>query len=366
MRRSLFLFLACVTLANGARADEIHLKDGSKIVGSIVGYEENAFKVETSYGFAMVRKDSIAEIIPGEAKKSVASTVLPVQPSEAAAREPVTVATAPALPTPAPKPAAGIVPPAQPAGTHVPDPVTVAAAATPAAPPLAIAPLELPRAPATRSKPTTPPVVKAASLPVAPDLLEPIAPAAPTPPGVQEFLRGNLYVNQTYGFEMFRPPGWELQQDATAAMPNAIAALGTSDETTLLVIGRDIARDAAKDTAGRGAARVAAQDAGRDHGANPLDARAASTERTLRGLYENYRVESSSPITVDGLPAVEEHARGVADGHDWSVVALTFGRENDIYTILGMTYADSDLIQIRENVLARMIASLHFLPPPAR
>jgi len=362
MRRSLFLFLACVTLAAGARADEIHLKDGSKIVGSIVGYEENAFKVETSYGFAMVRKDSIAEIIPGEAKKSVAVTMPPAQPSEAPAREPVTVATAPALP--APKPAAGIVPPVQPAGTHVPDPVTVAASATPAAPPLAIAPLESPRAPAARSKPTTPPVVKAASLLVAPDLLDPIAPPAPTPPGVQEFLRGNLYVNQTYGFEMFRPPGWELQQDATAAMPNAITALGTSDETTLLVIGRDIARDIAKDTAGRGAgARAATQDAGRDRGANPLDARAASTERTLRGLYENYRVESSSPITVDGLPAVEEHARGVADGHDWSVVALTFGRGNDIYTILGMTYADSDLIQIRENVLARMIASLHFLPP---
>jgi hypothetical protein len=341
MLRSLFLILACATLTLGARADEIRLKDGSQIVGSIVGYEENAFKVETSYGFAMVRKDSIAEIIPGEAKKSVASKITPPQPTEAPILDQVTVAPTATLPTPAPKLAA------------------VAPVSAPVAPPRAIAPLEPPRAPASRPKASLPPVVKAASLSVASELTEPLAPPSPMPPGAQEFLRGNLYVNQTYGFEMFRPPGWDLQQDATAAMPNAITALGTSDETTLLVIGRDIARDAVS-------ARASSQDTGRDREANPLDARAASTERTLRRLYDNYRVESSEPTTVDGLAAVEEHARGIADGHDWSVVTLTFGRGNDVYTVLGMTYADSDLIQIRENVLARMIASLHFLPPAAR
>ena len=56
------LALVC-GLGTIARADEFHLNDGSKIVGSIVGYENGAFKVQTSYGFAMVRKDSIVEIV---------------------------------------------------------------------------------------------------------------------------------------------------------------------------------------------------------------------------------------------------------------------------------------------------------------
>ncbi len=39
-------------------------------MGTIVGYEDGAFRVETSYGFALVRKESIAEIIPAEKKIS--------------------------------------------------------------------------------------------------------------------------------------------------------------------------------------------------------------------------------------------------------------------------------------------------------
>src|SRR5205807_3322442 len=64
-------------LAPSAAADEIRLKDGSKILGTIVGYEDNSFKVQASYGFALVRKDKVAAIIPiepkPEAKKGVAA-----------------------------------------------------------------------------------------------------------------------------------------------------------------------------------------------------------------------------------------------------------------------------------------------------
>src|SRR5713226_10367114 len=34
-----------------ARADEFRLKDGTKISGTIVGYENDSFKVETAFGF---------------------------------------------------------------------------------------------------------------------------------------------------------------------------------------------------------------------------------------------------------------------------------------------------------------------------
>jgi hypothetical protein len=41
------------------RADDIKLKDGTKISGTIVGFEENSFKVKTSFGFAIVQKDQV-------------------------------------------------------------------------------------------------------------------------------------------------------------------------------------------------------------------------------------------------------------------------------------------------------------------
>ena len=51
-------------------ADELKLKDGTKIVGTIVGFEENSFRVKTNYGFAVVQKDQVLSIsITDSAKK---------------------------------------------------------------------------------------------------------------------------------------------------------------------------------------------------------------------------------------------------------------------------------------------------------
>jgi hypothetical protein len=50
----------------------------------------------------------------------------------------------------------------------------------------------------------------------------------------------------------------------------------------------------------------------------------------------------------------------VADGHDWSGTLAVVARGGEIFTVLGMTFADTDLIQIQENVIAHAIASLDF------
>src|SRR5260370_28748525 len=50
--------------ALSARADEIRLKDGKKLYGVIVAYEDNMFKVKTDFGYVVVEKDKIASIIP--------------------------------------------------------------------------------------------------------------------------------------------------------------------------------------------------------------------------------------------------------------------------------------------------------------
>jgi hypothetical protein len=172
----------------------------------------------------------------------------------------------------------------------------------------------------------------------APPVAPPAPPPAPEPVVIRDEIRGNQYVNLTYGFEMYKPPSWELIPAARKALPDAVAALGTNDQTTLLVIGREHAKDS-------------------------LDAHSAATEKALREVYENYRLISTRRISVAGLPAVEQRSRGTADGRDWSVIVLTLFKGNDAFTLLGMTWADSDLIQVQENVIAKAVNSLTFVTP---
>src|ERR1700684_2178717 len=55
--------LALLAIFPVLRADELKLKDGTTITGTIVGFEENSFKVKTSYGFAEVQKDQVVAIV---------------------------------------------------------------------------------------------------------------------------------------------------------------------------------------------------------------------------------------------------------------------------------------------------------------
>ena len=155
---------------------------------------------------------------------------------------------------------------------------------------------------------------------------------------MQEMVRGNIYVNQSYGFQMYKPPAWDVIKNPQKQLPNAVGALGTKDQTTLLVIGRDPMSDS-------------------------IEARAATTEGALRGVYSNFRPLDTKRITVAGLPAIEERFYGSLDDHDWSVTVTTLARDKELFTILGMTSANSDLIQIQENVIAKAISSLQFFPP---
>ena len=66
-------------------ADELKLKDGTKIVGTIVGFEENSFKVKTNYGFAVVQKDQVLSISITDSGKKLDSE----KKSEPSAEKPV-------------------------------------------------------------------------------------------------------------------------------------------------------------------------------------------------------------------------------------------------------------------------------------
>ena len=320
-RRSPFAILLAISAAlslRPAQADELKLKDGTKIVGTIVGFEENSFKVKTNYGFAVVQKDQVLSISitdaakkPDAEKKSDPSSEKPAQPPAAVNSYKKNNGPPPAPPKPAP----AADPPANDAKTPPSNP----------APP--------PAAPTTTAKSVTP--AAPAAVPAQP----PLAPAKPAPPeSMRERVTGNIYANETYGFQMYKPPTWQLVEGARTVLPGAITALGTSDQTTYLLIGRQsIEKSFASD----------------------IDA----TDRHLRSTLDNYRALSEKKIVVSGEPAVEKRFRVSVDQHDWSGVAVFFQHDAHLYTIFGMTSADSDLVQIQENVISRAISSLQFAKP---
>ena len=371
MKPTLCAVLSIFALSAVLHADEIRLKDGSKIVGNVVGVEDGAFKIETAYGFAMVRKDSIAEIVPmaetkpaetkpaasrSAASKPAEDATPTAKPSTSAGANPAppTTAEAKAQATPGklveaaepksrptqPKPAAYVGAKTQPASTASAPPTTPplsnakqVVAQTPVVP--GVPASSQPSAQSANSAPAAAPAASAAAAPAAPPAPPP---APPEPLPVREMVRGNLYINQTYGFQMYRAPDWQPIVAARDGLPNAIAALGTSDQSTLVIIGRERAQET-------------------------LEPQAAATEKAVQEVYENYRPMPLQRITVAGSPAVERQFRGLAENHDWAVTLVTLERGGDVFTILAMTDANSELVQLQANVIAKAIASLQFTAP---
>jgi hypothetical protein len=308
--------LAMAILAVSARADEIRLKDGKKLYGVIVAYEDNMFKVKTDFGYVLVEKDKIAQIIPNSpadanaAKtnaQAVAKSAIESQPQPESAAASAGGATAVA-----PRKRAAIV-------------------ANPNAHP------EIPLSNIKTSDAKAPAIKPASNITKVSLGTSGTAPPPPKeePPANQEEIQGNLYINHANGFRMYKAPSWRLIEDAGQALPNAIVAMGTANESTLLVVGREKTK-------------------------GTLETTAPAVEKRMRDVYENYRLISERKTVVGGQQAVEYRYNGLADGHDWSGTLVVVTRGADIFTVLGMTYADTDLIQIQENVIARAIASVDF------
>jgi hypothetical protein len=258
--------LAAALAAPSAQGEELILKSGEKVVGTIVGYEGDMFKVETEFGFALIRRDKVETIRfgPGDAKPAAA-------PREEKPR-----------------------------------------AASPAARP---APVATPPPPASRP------------------LQE------PPPAQITERLEGNLYVNDTFRFAMYRPPGWRIYEGVARATGRAIAALGTQDETTVMVVDRQV---------WSGEPNIESEE----------------VEKLLRQSYQEYRQLSRATMTLDGRPAVRRTFTGVMDGIEWHGISVHVARDNTLFGLIGLTAAETH--EFHQAVLKKMIDSFEFLPAPAQ
>lgn len=291
MKQTILIAASLLLVSAGVCADDLKLKDGSKISGSIVGFDDNSFKVQTSYGFALVRKDQVVSITVSDSAKPSGKKSDP---------ERVVAATPKTAASPAPDSAAGTAP------AHIAE--------------------EKPKV-ATPAPAPAPAVASAAAAPAPP------VPVAPPP--IRDEVDGSTYINETYRFRMYKPPDWQVIEGARTIMPGAIAAMGTDDQTTYLLIGEA--------PAGKSVA-------------SDIEA----TDERLRSVMDNFRPLSESHMNVSGIQAVERRFRGSVDQKDWSGTVVFVPHGGDLYTIFGMTIAESDLVQIQENVIARTISSLQF------
>ena len=345
----LLILPAFLVLAVTLRADTLHLKDGSTVTGLIVGFDQNSFRVKTSYGFAVVRRDAVVSIDVAEGnsgdEKKPASEKKPAAPVTTPLAEKPTASTpAPTPAQPATKPATSS-PPAQPANAAAisPKPVEKSSHAEPPAPtsnvpktaaPSAAAPGASVAGNAGAIAAANPPSAAAKPAVVAP---KPSAPPKPADEPIREEASGNSYSNLTYGFRMYKPPTWEIVEGARKTLPGTITALGTEDENTYLLIGTSPA-------------------------SGSLDADLKSSDVKLREMFDNYRPLGDERLTISGINAIERKFRGSIDTHEWSGVVVLLERGKQTYTTLGMTVATSDLVQIQENVIRRAISSLQFNP----
>jgi hypothetical protein len=291
--------------ASAACADEIRLKDGKKLHGVIVAYEDNMFKVKTDFGYVLVEKDKIESIIPDTPADETGSSA-------------------------SAKPAAK---------TNTAAPGRAEANKQAKASAIVNSSAARPEIPLNTAKgEATPPPIKPVSATPKTALAAPVTPPPPPkeePPPIKEEIQGNLYLNHEFLFRMYKAPSWQIIADAGQNLPNAIVAMGTSNESTLLVVGHEKTNSA-------------------------LELAAQEVAKKLSEVYDNYRQISQRKTVLGGLPALEYKYRGMADGHDWSGTLAVVARDGDVFTVLGMTYADTDLIQIQENVIARAIASIDF------
>jgi len=293
------LALAASLMVIPATGEEITLHNGQKIVGTIVGFENDMFRVETEFGFALIRKDKVATISFG-----------PSSPKEGG-QKPGERKNPPAAPRSAPgaleKATGSSLEAAKPAAESAPVPVASPMPASPA---------------------TTPAPAKA---PPPPPVSRPLD--APLPAEIQEHLEGNTYVNDTFQFAMYKPPGWKIHEGVSRETGRAIVAIGTEDEQTLLIVDRQV-------------------------WSGTPDLKRDTTEASLRHTYEDYQALSESSIQIDGRAALRREFQGLMDGIEWHGVSVRVPRDNTVFGLIGLTSAET--FQFQQALLNKIINSFRF------
>jgi len=298
--------LITLAIASPSRADTLKLKDGQKISGTIVGFENGMFRVETDYGFILVRKDKVTsiDVTASEAKAGKQPAASEAKLAQAKSETPDEGAKS-----------AGDASRAEKQERPTPRPTGSESNAASSAPPR-----PTPQPPAPPPKPVSRPLNE------------------PLPAHIDEHVEGNTYVNDTFHFAMYKPPDWKLYEEIHREKVSAIVALASEDEQTVLFVDRQVWSGAP-------------------------DLKNEGVEAKLRQTYQDYKVVSESDTQVDGRPAIRRRFDGILDGTDWHGVAVRVAEGSTVYGIIGLTSAET--FQFQESLFNKIARSFHFLTPTA-
>jgi hypothetical protein len=197
------------------------------------------------------------------------------------------------------------------------------------------APLKPVVSPATAAQNTAlkPPGVTSPATPPVSKLLD-----EPLPVSVRDHVNGNQYINDTFQFAMFKPPGWKIYEGVPKETGSGIVAIGTEDEQTLLIVDRQVWSGAP-------------------------DLKNDRTEERLRQNYQEFHKFLEFSAQLDGYPVTRRAFKGVLDGVEWHGVSVHLARGNTVFGIIGLTSAET--YQFQQAVLNKVINSFHFLTPSA-
>ena len=319
----LCIFLSFLTPLRGER---IVLKSGKILTGSIVDYDEHMFRVETDFGFALIRKDRVASISFEESETPAPSVQKDEPEPEKGSAE---TAESKAVAGAAPMVANSSLISAEPEKEGTAEAATVAVS------------LETTRAEGGNSQDLVPEqsgdveVIAALEGAVAEEE-EPIAPPERVEPGeMVERIEGNRYINETFRFAMYKPPNWVLFEDVRRASATSVIAMGTVDERTLLFVERE------------------------PFGAEPENQ--GGIEAKLRHTYREYQVLREEDVVVDGRAGVRRTFSGVLDGIDWHGMAVHVSDDYGDFGIIGLTSAET--FQFKQAVFNKIVRTFRFTTP---
>ncbi len=286
------LLLVVALVSAPAQAEEFYLKDGSRLVGTIIGYTNDSFRIQTARGFVVIERNLIQRIIfsnntAGRGQRSLEKNNRRrlLLPSLRVYREEY-------IPmAPPPFDAAFYTRPVGSFGTPY------------------------------RTRPL-------------PALIP------PRPTKIREYVNPTLYVNQSFQFTLYKPPTWHSYPNSVDLENQVIAMLGTSDESTLLLIGWEYFKES-----------------------NATYADLA--EDSLKATYTDYQLLSEGPVKIAGATAYQRRFSGSAEGRYWTGWAVYVTRGAEHFTLLGLT-SSGQFTSLQEVVLRKVVGSFQFYyQPPA-
>jgi hypothetical protein len=152
------------------------------------------------------------------------------------------------------------------------------------------------------------------------------------PPGghMEEHADGGTYFNDSFGFEMYKPPSWRPLPETPGTIPSAVVVLGTEDEATVMIVGT-VLYD------------------------GPPSAYAALLETSLKKVYSDFETQAEEQIEVAGRPAIRRAFSGSAAGRVWHGIMVNLADKQVHYGLIGMTSEEN--YQFKSSVLGKIVTS---------